>query len=245
MTKEIDKMGAPFWIDSSDPDVSFPDVSLALTEPDGLLAIGGDLTQERLLTAYRHGIFPWYTQDQPVLWWSPDPRFVLVPESLKISRSLRKTIRQQAYKITVNQCFDDVILACSSVNRPGQDGTWITREIRQSYRELHHAGFAHSVEAWFGDQLVGGLYGVSIGKVFFGESMFSTMTDASKVAFACFVKHIQQSGFRLIDCQVYTAHLQSLGAELITRQQFIQQLNKLCPSQDPIALTPGLVLSPT
>ena len=245
MTKEIDKMGAPFWIDPADPDVSFPDVSLALTDPDGLLAIGGDLTQERLLTAYRHGIFPWYTQDQPVLWWSPDPRFVLSPESLKISRSLRKTIRRQDFKITLNQCFDDVMYACAAIDRPGQDGTWITDEMRQSYQQLHQAGCAHSVEAWFGDQLVGGLYGVSIGSVFFGESMFSTMTDASKVAFAYFVKHIEQSGFRLIDCQVYTSHLQSLGAELITRQEFIEKLDHLCPLKDQTALESCLILSPT
>jgi len=238
MTKEIDSMNAPFWIEQGNPDVEFPQVSLALTDPDGLLAIGGDLSQERLLSAYRSGIFPWYTQGQPVLWWSPDPRFVMFPEHLKISRNLRKTIRRQTYTVTMNTSFEAVIQACSNIVRPGQDGTWITNEMQQSYIELHEAGYAHSVEAWAEGQLVGGLYGIGIGKVFFGESMFSRKTDASKVAFACFVKHIQKLGFQLIDCQVYTSHLQSLGAELIPRKDFILRLAALCSTDNLLSKQP-------
>jgi leucyl/phenylalanyl-tRNA--protein transferase len=221
-------MPAPFWIEHGNPDYNFPDVSLSLTDPDGLLAIGGDLCQARLLSAYQSGIFPWYSEGQPILWWSPDPRFVLLPQHLKISRSLRKTIRKQKFSISINQAFDSVIQACSRTPRPGQNGTWITDEMYHAYVELHQAGYAHSVEAWHNQQLVGGLYGVAIGHVFFGESMFSHETDASKVAFVCFVKYLQKLGFQLIDCQIYTNHLQSLGAQSISRLKFMQLLHMYC-----------------
>ncbi len=221
-------MPAPFWIEPNSKIVDFPDVSLALTEPDGLLAVGGDLSMQRLLNAYRSGIFPWYSADQPILWWSPDPRFVLFPEQLKISRSLRKTIRKQVFTVSMNKDFASVIRHCSSMPRPGQNGTWITDEMQQAYLDLHQSGYAHSVEAWSNDELVGGLYGVAIGKVFFGESMFSLRTDASKVAFASFVRHLHALGFELIDCQIHTMHLQSLGAELIPRQAFIHALEQYC-----------------
>lgn len=232
MNKDHDKLQAPFWIDPASTHTQFPDVELALTEPDGLLAFGGDLSHERLLSAYRSGIFPWYSEGQPVLWWSPDPRFVLAPKHLKISRNLRKTIRQNKYTVTINQCFNTVIEACSSIIRPGQEGTWITEEIRESYIKLHQSGYAHSVEAWMGDQLVGGLYGINIGQIFFGESMFSKKTDASKVAFALFVRHSQKLGCQLIDCQVHTAHLQSLGARMIPRSDFLQCLSHCCPTKN-------------
>jgi leucyl/phenylalanyl-tRNA--protein transferase len=224
-------MPAPFWIEPDSPEYDFPDVSLSLTDPDGLLAIGGDLSLTRLLSAYKSGIFPWYSEGQPILWWSPDPRFILLPENLKVSRSLRKTIRKQTFSISINKAFNSVIQACSRTARPGQDGTWITDAMYHAYVELHKAGYAHSVEAWHNQQLVGGLYGVAIGRVFFGESMFCHETDASKVAFACFVKHVQKLGFQLIDCQVYTNHLQSLGAKQIPRQQFINLLKKLCDEE--------------
>ncbi len=232
-------MPAPFWIEHDSPDYSFPDVCLSLTDPDGLLAIGGDLSQARLLSAYQSGIFPWYSEGQPILWWSPDPRFVLFPQHLKISRSLRKTIRKQQFAISINKDFDSVIQACSRTIRPGQSGTWITDDMYHAYIKLHDAGYAHSVEAWHGQQLVGGLYGVAIGRVFFGESMFSHQTDASKVAFACFVKHIHKLGFQLIDCQVYTSHLQSLGAEPISRLKFTQILHKYCNNFEQILKQPA------
>ena len=221
-------MPAPFRIEYNSRDVTFPNVELALTEPDGLLAVGGDLSTERLLSAYRSGIFPWYSDDQPVLWWSPDPRFVLFPEHLKVSRSLRKTVRKQLYTVTINKNFEEVVRCCSSIPRPGQSGTWITNAMLQAYLRLHQAGYAHSVEAWHNNELVGGLYGVAIGKVFFGESMFSLRTDASKVAFASFVEHLHTLGFELIDCQIHTLHLQSLGAILIPRKDFIHLLKGFC-----------------
>jgi len=221
-------MPAPYWIEPHSKDYEFPDVRLALKDPDGLLAIGGDLSLPRLLSAYRAGIFPWFSDEQPLLWWSPDPRFVLFPEQLKISRSLRKTIKNKQFNVTVNQCFDRVIRACMSTPRPGQDGTWITNDMVEAYMQLHQQGFAHSVECWLNNQLVGGLYGVSIGEVFFGESMFSTEKDASKVAFVHFVTFLQTRGIKLIDCQIYTAHLESLGACSIPRTDFIKLLDILC-----------------
>ena len=162
---------SPYWIEPGDPDLTFPDVNLAMREPDGLLAVGGDLTSERVLSAYRHGIFPWYSDNQPILWWSPDPRTVLFPSRLRISRSLRKTLRTARFEVTMDQAFRDVIVACAAP-RPGSCGTWITRAMADAYSELHTRGSAHSVECWLAGQLVGGLYGVAIGRVFFGESMF-------------------------------------------------------------------------
>ena len=221
------KNQAPFWIDPADTSSSFPDAELALREPDGLLAIGGDLSAERLLRAYPAGIFPWYSEGQPVLWWSPDPRFVLLPQKLKISRSLHKTLRGQAFRITLDQAFDAVIRDCAAP-RPGTDGTWITTAMTTAYQRLYALGFAHSAEAWQGDTLVGGLYGVAIGRVFFGESMFTRVSNASKVAFVALVQQLHAWDFRLVDCQVYTRHLASLGAEFMGRREFLVQLRQLC-----------------
>ncbi|MCO6413299.1 MAG: leucyl/phenylalanyl-tRNA--protein transferase [Thiogranum sp.] len=217
----------PFWIHPGDTSLSFPDTSLALREPDGLLAIGGDLAPERLLAAYRKGIFPWYGNDQPILWWSPDPRTVLFPGRLKISRSLRKRLRQGRFRVTLDRAFDQVIRACAEP-RPGSSGTWITREMSEAYCRLHQRGYAHSVECWHDDRLVGGLYGVALGAVFFGESMFSRETDASKVAFAHLVRQLGAWNFALIDCQVYSPHLATLGAERIPRSDFVRQLDLFC-----------------
>ncbi len=225
----------PFWIQPGDRSLAFPDVSLALREPDGLLAIGGDLTPERILTAYRRGIFPWYSDTQPILWWSPDPRTVLFPERLKISRSLRKTLRREKFTVTMDQAFRDVINACAEP-RTGSSGTWITPEMADAYSELHASGYAHSVECWSDRQLLGGLYGVSIGRVFFGESMFSRATDASKVAFAWLVRHLMDRDFELIDCQVYSPHLASLGAEEISREEFVGRLQALCDADVPASV---------
>lgn len=209
------------------PDQPFPDPELASKEPEGLLAIGGCLSPRRILNAYSLGIFPWYSPDEPILWWSPNPRLVLFPEQLKVSRSLAKKIRKQVFRVTVNQAFDDVIKACAAP-RHGQKGTWITEEMQLAYQRLHRLGVAHSAEAYYNERLVGGLYGISIGRVFFGESMFHTHTDASKVAFATLVNALQNWGYQLIDCQVYSDHLVSLGAVEVPRKEFLTQINSLC-----------------
>lgn len=226
---------APYWIDPRDNAFEFPDVSLALTEPDGLLAIGGDLKPQRLLAAYRQGIFPWYNEGQPILWWAPNPRAVLFPERLKVSRSLRKTLRNKHFTVTLDKAFDDVIHACSQPREyEAQPGTWITHEMKQAYQQLHKQGTAHSVECWHDGQLVGGLYGVAIGRVFFGESMFSRRSDASKVAFVTLVQQLRDWGFGLIDCQIHSQHLESLGAETIKREQFTELLDKFCAQPSPM-----------
>jgi len=219
-------MTAPYWLNPYDP-TDFPNVSLALREPDGLLAVGGDLRIERLLAAYQHGIFPWYSGDQPILWWSPDPRSVLFPDKLHISRSLRKTLRKQLFTITFDTAFEEVIHACSEPRADGL-GTWITDEMQQAYLRLHQSGYAHSVECWLNGKLVGGLYGVAMGKVFFGESMFSRVTDASKIAFVFLVRQLQRWQFEMIDCQIQTAYLNQFGAELIPRSRFVQLLDQYC-----------------
>ena len=219
-------MTAPYWLNPYDP-ADFPDVALALRDPDGLLAVGGDLSVERLLAAYQRGIFPWYSGDQPILWWSPDPRSVLFPAKLHVSRSLRKVLRKQEYKITFDTAFAEVIHACSQP-RAGDPGTWITDEMQQAYIRLHQAGYAHSIEIWLNGKLVGGLYGIAIGKVFFGESMFSRVTDASKVAFVFLVRQLQRWQFGVIDCQIQSAHLDQFGAELIPRSEFTMLLNQFC-----------------
>ena len=219
-------MTAPYWLNPNDPE-DFPDVSMALTDPDGLLAIGGDLSSERLLSAYRRGIFPWFSDDQPVLWWSPDPRAVLFPEQLHISKSLAKTIRKNVFDIRLDTVFKDVILSCAAP-RPRQDGTWITAEMMQAYTKLHKLGYAHSIECWKNNKLVGGLYGIAIGEVFFGESMFSLERDASKVAFAALAKGAGKIKPKLIDCQIKSDHLQSLGATTISRNEFIRLLSIYC-----------------
>jgi leucyl/phenylalanyl-tRNA--protein transferase len=221
---------APYWIDPNDSSFHFPEVRHALQEPDGLLAVGGDLSVERLRAAYRQGIFPWYNENQPILWWSPNPRMVLFPEKLKISRSLRKSLRKRPFQVTVDQAFARVVEACSGP-RNGEHGTWITPAMKRAYIRLHEEGLAHSVESWYDGQLVGGLYGVALGKVFFGESMFTRRTDASKVAFVHLVRQLQRWGYAVIDCQVHTTHLESLGAETIPREQFSTLLDQWCPEQ--------------
>jgi leucyl/phenylalanyl-tRNA--protein transferase len=220
-------MSGLYWLDPYDEEGAFPPVERALTDPDGLLAVGGDLTPKRLVNAYRQGIFPWYSDGQPILWWSPNPRSVLFPSHLKISRSLRKTLRKGVYRVTMDTAFDEVIRACAQP-RPAQNGTWIVPEMIEGYNRLHALGLAHSVEAWQEEKLVGGLYGIAIGRVFFGESMFARRTDASKVAFVHLVRQLEQWGYGLIDCQVQSEHLDSLGAENIQRRVFTRLLGKLC-----------------
>ncbi|EDM43645.1 Leucyltransferase [unidentified eubacterium SCB49] len=202
----------------------FPDPHEASV--DGLLAYGGALTTERLLLAYNSGIFPWYNQDEPVMWWSPDPRMVLFPDNFKVSKSLKKTVRTNKFKVTFNTAFERVITQCSTVKREGQDGTWITTEMLSAYKKLHELGHAISVEVWFEEQLVGGLYGIDLKdkKIFCGESMFALMSDASKVGFYHLVTRLKKENYQLIDCQVYTAHLESLGAEEINRFTFLSYL---------------------
>lgn len=221
-------MSAPFLLDPTMADAPFPPVELALREPNGLLAIGGSLEPLRLLNAYRAGIFPWYSEGQPILWWSPDPRSVLPPGEVRIARSLRKTVRQGAFRITTDCAFAPVVDACASIVRPGQDGTWIVPQMRQAYLRLHELGWAHSVEAWKGSRLVGGLYGVAIGQVFFGESMFAAERDASKVALVHLAQWLVEWDYALIDCQVETGHLNSLGARNIPRAEFVRLLEHHC-----------------
>ncbi len=208
-----------------DKELWFPSVDQA--EDCGLLAVGGDLSPERLLLAYSLGIFPWYNHDEPILWWSPDPRCVLFPSQLHVSRSLKRFIRKQLYRISFNENFAAVISMCSQL-RAGIDGsgTWINPEMEAAYNRLHDLGFAHSVECWDGEQLVGGLYGVCIGRCFFGESMFSLSTNASKVVLVHLLEYLQQQGFELLDCQQTTDHLVSMGAEEISRQEFQQHLQR-------------------
>jgi leucyl/phenylalanyl-tRNA--protein transferase len=197
----------------------FPDPELA--EPDGLLAVGGDLSTDRLLLAYQNGIFPWYSDETPILWYSPHERFVLYPDELKISKSMNRVLRSNKFTVTIDQCFDKVISACSAIDREGQDGTWITGAMKAAYIKLHQLRYAHSIEVWQHDDLVGGLYGVQIGAVFCGESMFSLVSNASKVALV----HLCKSGeYRLIDCQVHTAHLESMGARMISRREYLAAL---------------------
>jgi len=206
--------------------ISFPPVTTALQDPNGLLAMGGDLSPARLLEAYRHGIFPWFSEGDPVLWWSPDPRMVLFPKEFKLSRSLRKAIRTKRFELRTDTAFEAVMRACSAP-RPGQDGTWISEEMVAAYTALHFMGYAHSVEVWLDKELVGGLYGVAIGRMFFGESMFSRRTDASKIALAHLAAQLVRWDFGMIDCQMNTAHLASLGAREIPRTEFVNHLAEL------------------
>jgi len=216
------------WLDPHNDNQPFPHPDRALTEPDGLLAAGGNLTPRRLLRAYRMGIFPWYSADQPILWWSPDPRLVLLPECLKVSRSLRKTLRKGLFAITADTAFEQVVAACAGP-RQGESGTWITSEMFRAYCRLHRLGHAHSIETWQQGELVGGLYGVSLGRVFYGESMFSWISDASKIALVALAAQLQRWEFAVIDCQVTTAHLLSMGAVDIPRSSFLQLLECYCP----------------
>ena len=199
-------------------EILFPPVTEAVRS--GLLAVGGDLAPERLLAAYKEGIFPWYSEGEPILWWSPDPRFVLLPKELRVSRSMRQFLKKKTLRITCDTAFRDVIAACGKQPRPGQDGTWITLEMQAAYGALHDLGYAHSVEAWSGETLAGGLYGVSLGRAFFGESMFTNLPNASKAALITLVEYLREKGFTLIDCQVETPHLGSLGARTIPRREF-------------------------
>ena len=208
-----------------DKQLYFPPVHLA--EPDGLLALGGDLSPERLLLAYRNGIFPWFEEETTILWWSPDPRFILLPEELKIRKSMRPLLNNRAFAFTVNKAFSEVVVRCKQTNRPGQEGTWITQEVERAYIEMHKLGYAHSAEVWSNGQLVGGLYGIRLGKVFFGESMFSLVSNASRYAFILYTQQLQKEGVELIDCQIYTEYLESLGAKMIPRNEFVGLLGKL------------------
>ena len=215
------------------PDAPFPPIEAALAEPNGLLAASDDLTPERLLDAYRRGIFPWYSNDQPVLWWSPDPRMVLFVDEFRVARSLRKRLQQQRLEIRVDTAFRAVIESCATVSRPGQAGTWITPAIVEAYGALHDRGNAHSVEAWRDGGLVGGLYGVAIGRMFFGESMFAHEPDASKIALVHLIAMLRARDFPLVDCQQETTHLASFGARPIARRAFADRVAQLVHSVAP------------
>jgi leucyl/phenylalanyl-tRNA--protein transferase len=220
------------WLSRDGRVDAFPPVDEALREPNGLLAAGGDLTPERLLAAYKKGIFPWYQDGQPILWWSPDPRAVLKPAELKISRSLRRSMTKRGYEFRVDSGFAKVVAACAEPRRYG-GGTWITAEMAEAYQRLHALGWAHSFETWAEGRLVGGLYGVAIGRVFFGESMFTRVTDASKVALVNAVEFLSARGIELIDCQVASAHVKSLGAVDIPRNEFLALLRTLTVDAQP------------
>jgi leucyl/phenylalanyl-tRNA--protein transferase len=205
-------------------EIIFPPVEMA--DEEGIIAIGGDLSTERLLLAYKSGIFPWYNEGEPIFWWSPNPRFVLLPQDLKVSKSMQTVLNNGRYRFTINKAFDKVITHCKSITRKEQDGTWIQPEVIAAYTKLHQLGFAVSAETWKDGELVGGLYGVLLGNVFFGESMFSAASNASKFAFINFVKYLQKQNVQLIDCQVYTSHLESMGAKMIDRKLFCEILKK-------------------
>jgi leucyl/phenylalanyl-tRNA--protein transferase len=205
----------------------FPPIASALAVPNGLLAAGGDLSPARLLSAYAQGIFPWYSPGEPILWWSPDPRMVLFPDEIRISRSLSKTLRRAEYEVRLDTAFDAVVRACADTPRDGQNGTWIAAEMQVAYGELHRQGYAHSVETWIDGKLAGGLYGVAIGRAFYGESMFAWRTDASKIALAHLGVALRRLGFGIIDCQMETSHLASLGARPIARAEFRALLDRL------------------
>jgi leucyl/phenylalanyl-tRNA--protein transferase len=211
------------WLDPRNPHQPFPPAHLAMREPNGLLAIGGDLSLSRLLRAYAQGIFPWYNPDEPILWWCPDPRTVLHPDGLKVSRSLRKSLRRDDYAVTFDIAFDTVLAACAAPRASGA-GTWLGEDMRRAYDQLHSHGYAHSVEVWRSGTLIGGLYGVAMGRVFFGESMFSRADDASKIALYWLCQQLAAWRFELIDCQVSSAHLQSLGATTMPRIDFLHRL---------------------
>lgn len=208
-------------------DIAFPPVEMA--DDDGLLAIGGDLSTERLLLAYKSGIFPWYNDNEIIQWWSPDPRFVLLPAELKVSRSMQTVLHNGRFRFTINKNFAGVIQNCKTIARKEQRGTWIQKDIVDAYTNLHQLGYAISAEAWKNGELVGGLYGIKLGNIFFGESMFSKESNASKFAFINFVQHLQQQNVQLIDCQMYTAHLESLGARMMERKEFCEVLKREIP----------------
>lgn len=215
------------WLDPGDPPDAFPDIVNALAEPDGLLAAGGDLSSARLIEAYRRGIFPWFDEGQPILWWSPDPRCAMRPEEFHVSRSLRRALRKSSFEIRFNEAFADVIRACAEP-RPSQAGTWITSDMILAYERLHTEGWAHSVEVCDGAELVGGVYGIAIGRMFFGESMFSRRTNASKFGMLALARILSDNGFALLDCQVVSPHLSTLGAHMIPRAEFSAILAEAC-----------------
>jgi leucyl/phenylalanyl-tRNA---protein transferase len=218
------------WLRPGDP---FPPVERALEEPNGLLAAGADLSVRRLVQAYENGIFPWYSDGQPLLWWSPDPRMVLLPGELDIPRSLRKRLARHDYEVTADTAFEEVIRGCAEPRR-GHDGTWITEEMISAYVRLHRAGHAHSVETWIGGRLAGGLYGVALGRMYYGESMFTRVPDASKIALVHLVRQLERSSFGMIDCQMATAHLARFGAREIPRAEFMRKLRQ-CIKRAPVA----------
>jgi leucyl/phenylalanyl-tRNA--protein transferase len=226
------------WINQDDPPESFPDIDAAFETPDGLLAAGGDLSPDRLLYAYQHGIFPWFDDSQPILWWSPNPRCVLYTDALCLSRRTLRSLRNSEFIIRVNTAFGDVVASCAE-HREGQDGTWITSEMAIAYQRLHEAGWAHSIEVWDEEVLVGGLYGLAIGNVFFGESMFSRKSNASKAALVALCQMLRKHNVRLLDCQVESPHLMSLGATLIPRAQFASILQSDCRDCTPLCFWPA------
>lgn len=226
MTDQFYKLPDGYVI-ALEQDTVFPPLEHALNEPNGLIAIGGDLSNKRLLDAYTHGIFPWFSEDEPIMWWSPNPRMVLFPSELKIANSLKKTLKKEPYQINMNTAFREVITACSEVKRPNQAGTWINQAMIDAYCQLHAIGHAISCESWLGDKLVGGCYGVIIGQMFYGESMFHTHTDASKIAFVNLVTYLQSRGVAMIDCQMKTSLLTQFGGREIPREVFSQTLAKL------------------
>jgi leucyl/phenylalanyl-tRNA--protein transferase len=213
------------WLDPKDPDQAFPPPALALKEPDGLLAVGGDLSTKRLIRAYRAGIFPWFNPDEPILWWSPDPRCVFLPDSIRVSHSLAKRIRQRPFALSIDRAFTEVVRACGGPRRVDR-GTWLSADMQSAYQALHGLGLAHSLEVWQHGTLVGGLYGVSMGGVFFGESMFSSATDASKIALVMLAAQLRRWGFVMIDAQVESPHLMSLGASSLPRAEFLGLLQQ-------------------
>jgi len=223
--------------------IEFPPAWLA--RPDGLLCIGGDLCSERLLLAYKNGIFPWFSDNEPILWWSPDPRLVLFPKDINISRSLKKTIRKQHFRVTINTAFEQTIVSCAQPRKEGNEGTWLVEEMIDAYIGLHKLGYAHSIETWCNDRLVGGLYGICLGHSFFGESMFSVESDASKVALVALANHLKNSNFDLIDCQVSSNHLFNMGAVEISRHSFLKILKRsVARKNDSNIWDPGCPLNP-
>lgn len=226
------------WISSADPPEAFPDVGSAFDTPDGLLAAGGDLSEKRLLYAYRHGIFPWFDDGQPILWWSPDPRCIIRPDEFHLSRRLSRYLRQSNFEVSFNTAFDTVIAKCAE-DRDGQQGTWITAEMLDAYSQLHQNGWAHSVEVWSDGVLSGGLYGLAIGKAFFGESMFSRHNNASKAAMLALCQLLEQAGFAVLDCQVESPHLMTLGATTMPRVDFATMLAEACESQSQLLTLPS------
>lgn len=225
------------WLSPTDPPDAFPAAETACIEPEGLLAAGGDLSEARLLYAYRHGIFPWYSEGEPILWWSPQPRCVIRPAEFHLARRLRRTLRQSAWEYSFNSAFDAVIELCAG-QRMGQSGTWITADMQQAYRALHRSGWAHSVEVWDGSELVGGIYGLAIGRVFFGESMFSRADNGSKIAMLALTRALLDGNFALLDCQVESAHLMTLGAVLLSRADFNSLLRAACEPAEPYTVWP-------